>query len=558
MKKRMFRKNLAAFVAALATAPLALAQAKPAPNATPTFSARAELVLVPTIVSDHRGAHVAGLTKDDFIVEENGVEQKVATFEEVTATAKPVYRVSGVAQREYSNLRFTDYAPRRINIILLDTLNTKITDQMFAKQQLIKFLSNSVKPDDLTTLLVLTRGGVRVIHDFTRDPRVLVAAVQKAKHKAGITADVNQDVIAANDAQVNQEANDIESLIDQAEAQFEQMYQQMIVDVTLDGFESIANAYRGVPGRKSLIWLSGGFPFRMSQPGDLAPNRFQDRYERFFQKLSDANITVYPVDAAGLTVTSITAADSLRTPSGRAMNPTTVVRGRNQTVAMTHDTMNSFAEMTGGRAYYNTNDLADAVNRASDDGRAYYVLGYYAKPASDKPGWRKLKVKVKRSGVQVRARAGYFTARDAETDPDRVRKRDIREAIDSPFDFTAIPMTVRLAGQKNASDPKDKKKDVQFEVLLPPNSLQIDTSDQNHMNFQLVAVARDAELKQAGSADQQVDGHLKPETLDKMRAQGLVYRYAIAIPPGEYSIKFVVRDNVSGRVGSVSAPVTVE
>jgi hypothetical protein len=224
----------------------------------------------------------------------------------------------------------------------------------------------------------------------------------------------------------------------------------------------------------------------------------------------------------------------------------------------THDTMNSFAEMTGGRAYYNTNDLANAVNNASNDGRAYYVLGYYASRAADKPGWRKLKVKVKRSGAQVRARAGYFTSRNAETDPEKVRKRDIREAVDSPFDFTAVPMTVRLAGQKNASDPKDIKKDVQFEVVLPANAVEIDTSDQNHMNFQLVAVARDAELKQAGSADQQVDGHLKPETLAKIKTQGLVYRYQVAVPPGEYTVKFVLRDNISGRIGSVSAPVTVQ
>src|ERR1051326_2703691 len=140
MKNRMLRNHFALFAAVLASVPLAVAQAKPAPNATPTFSARTELVLVPTIVTDHRGAHIGGLSKDDFIVEGNGVEQKVATFEEGTATAKPVYRVSGVSRREYSNLRFTDYAPRRINIILLDTLNTPITDQMFAKQQLIKFL----------------------------------------------------------------------------------------------------------------------------------------------------------------------------------------------------------------------------------------------------------------------------------------------------------------------------------------------------------------------------------------------------------------------------------
>jgi VWFA-related protein len=537
-------------------------QQSPTSQPTATFSARTELVLVPTIVTDHRGGHVTGLTKDDFIVQENGVEQKLATFEEITSTANRMYRVSGVGQREYSNVRFADYAPRRINIILFDSFNTKFTDQSFARQELIKYLSKSVTSDDLTTLLVLTRGGVKVIHDFTRDPRVLVAAVQKAKNKVGITADANNDVIAnGSDAGlVDQEASDISSLIDQAEARFEAAYQQMSIDVTLDAFESIASAYRGIPGRKSLIWLSSGFPFRMTQPGDMTANRFQDRFERFFEKLSDANITVYPVDASGLTVTSITAADNLRTASGRTMNPNTVITARNRTVMMTHDTMNSFAEMTGGRAFYNTNDLASAVQKASEDGRSYYVLGYYAKPDPKKAAWRTLKVKVKRSGMQVRARGGYFATRSPETDPERMRKRDIREAVDSPFDFTAVPFTVHIAGMQPATDAAAKPgaKDVAFDVLLPPNSIEIDAENQNHMNFQIVVVPRDAELRPIAGVDQTVDGRLKPETVAKLNAQGLVFRYHVAIPPGEYSLKFVVRDNIGGRVGSVSAPVTVE
>jgi VWFA-related protein len=569
MKNLVLRKNIVVLIFAVIAAPLLLAQTTPKQNPVATFSARTELVLVPAIVTDHQGKHVSGLTKNDFIVQENGVEQKVESFEEITATANRMYRVSTMGKREFSNVHFTDYAPRRINIIVFDLFNTKFTDQAYARQQMVKYLSNSVKSDDLTTLLVLTRGGVRVIHDFTRDPRVLIAAVQKAKHKVGITADANNDVIANADAgMIDQEANDISSLIDQAEARFEAAYQQMAIDVTLDAFESIANAYRGIPGRKSLIWLSGGFPFRMTQPGDITANRFQDRFERFFQKLSDANITVYPVDAAGLVVTALTAADNPRTASGRRIEANTIVTGRNRAVMMTHDTMNSFAEMTGGRAFYNTNDLAGAVERASDDGQSYYVLGYYAKANPQKNGWRTLKVKVKRSGLQVRARAGYFATRSAETDPEQMRKRDIREAADSPFDFTAVPFTVRIAdmqpaaeaaNKKSAANQPENKKDVAFDILLPPKSLEIDAGDQNHMNFQVIVIPRDAELKTvSGSVDQVVDGHLKPETLDKMNSQGLAYRYHVAIPPGEYSLKFVVRDNISGRIGSVSAPVTVE
>lgn len=556
MKNRMVR-NIPALVALAGCVSLVFGQAKPAPPAqAPTFSARTELVLVPVIVTDHRG-HVAGLTKDDFIVQENGVEQKLATFEEVTATANRIKRVSTMGQREFSNLHFTDYAPRRINIVVLDTINTKWSDQVYAKQQLVKFLSSSVTANDLTSLLVLTRGGVRVVHDFTADPNVLVSALHRVKGQVDMMAGENADAVAENAGsdQASAEAADLLSAIDEAERSMAQHIQESAIDATLDGFEAIANAFAGVPGRKALVWISGGFPFRIEKPGDVIASRFQMRFDRFFEKLNHANISMYPIDARGLVYTGLTAADSLTSASGRRMNPTAVLRGRGQQNLATLDTFNSFAEMTGGRAFYNTNDLAHAMERAADDSSSYYVLGYYVKSGEGKPGWRTLKVKVRRGGVQVRARSGYFASVDHETDPEQLRKRDISEALASPFDATAVPLTVRVVGEQPG---EQNKKAVLFEIILPPGSVQVDTGDQNHMNFQLVAVARSAASKSAGGADQTVDGHLKPETLERVQRAGFTYRQQLSMPPGEYSVKFVVRDNVSGRVGSVTAPVTVE
>jgi len=557
MKNRIFPKILALAAVVLFAALAAGQQTQPAPSATnPTFSARTELVLVPAVVTDHNG-HVTGLTKDDFIVQENGVEQKLATFEEVKATAQRMYRVSTAGQREYSNTHFTDYAPRRINIIVLDTINTPILDQTRAKQELVKFLTSSVSSQDLTSLLVLTRGGVRVVHDFTADPNVLVQALRKVKGRVDVMSGENTDAVAesiGND-QAGVEAADLLSAIDQAESQLTQMMQENAIDATLDGFDAIANAFRGVPGRKALIWVSGGFPFHVDRPGDTVPNRFMDRYERFFQKLNDANISMYPIDARGLVVTALSAADSLTSASGRRMNPTAVMRGRTTQNQATIDTLNSFADMTGGRAFYNTNDLAHAITRAADDSSSYYLLGYYVKSNEGKPGWRKISVKVRRGGVSVRARSGYYATADHMTDPEQLRRRDIAEAVRSPFDFTAVPMTVHIVGFQPAAE---NKKNVLFEVTLPPNSLQIDNADNNHMNFQFVAVAHDASGKTAGDASQEIDGHLKPETVQKIGTTGFLYRNLITVPPGEYSVKFVVRDNVSGRVGSLSAPVTVQ
>ncbi len=556
MKNRSFLK-LTSLMAAMTIAvlPATSQQTKaPAPAANPTFSARTELVLVPAIVTDHHG-HVSGLTKDDFIVQENGVEQKLATFEEVKPSAQRILRVSTAGQREYSNTHFTDYAPRRINIIVLDTINTKIFDQQHAKQDLVKYLASSVTAQDLTSLLVMTRGGVRVVHDFTSDPNVLVRALQRVKGQVDMMAGTNTDVGSADDSQAGSEATDLLSLIDQAEAQLAQQMQENAIDATIDGFEAIASAFSGIPGRKSLVWISGAFPLRFTQPGDIIGSRFQDRYERLFEKLNHANIAIYPVDARGLVVTALTASDSMMAPSGRMMNPTAVQRGRSVQNQQTIDTLNAVADMTGGRAFYNTNDLTHALQRAAEDSSSYYLLGYYVKSDAGKPGWRKLSVKVRRGGMQVRARSGYLATPDHETDPDVLRRRDINEALSSPFEFTAVPMTVRIAGQKAG---EQNKHDVYFDILLPPNSLQIDTADQNHMNFQFVALARDGAGRDAGDSDQRIDGHLKPDTMQKLAATGIAYRGHVSVTPGEYNMKVVVRDNVSGRVGSVSVPISVQ
>src|SRR5258706_2073121 len=159
MKNRIRQKSAArrrryGFLSALLTAMFALAPAsaqKPAqPAAQPaqpaaTFSSRSELVLVPAIVTDRSGAHVAGLKKEDFSVLENGAEQKIATFEEIQATTAPVHRAAPGATGLFTNAAVGESeAPRRVNILLLDMVNTAFMDQAYARDQLLKYLRASV------------------------------------------------------------------------------------------------------------------------------------------------------------------------------------------------------------------------------------------------------------------------------------------------------------------------------------------------------------------------------------------------------------------------------
>jgi VWFA-related protein len=542
MKIAVLATSLSALTVVVVALPLA-AQNLPSQAPGPTFSARADLVMVPAIVIDHRGHHVLGLTKDDFVIRENGVEQKLATFEQVVATSAAVHRVGAAGDHVYSNLRLSDYAPRRINIVVLDLINTKWADQIYARGAVTNYLSQSVSADQLTAFLVLTPGGPIMLHDFTTNTSVLVAALRKlnGEPKASVDADADANTRLAADQQqgARAEAAQLKQLWDAANSERRRPSTANPVIATVMAFETIADTFRGVPGRKALIWVSNGFPLRPAEN-----SWYLDHYEELFRKCNAANIAIYPIDARGLVDTSA------------KLEPGALSRLANEDRHTdTIQTIMGFAEMTGGRFFYNTNDLSGAMTAAAEDSSSYYLIGYYAKPATGKESWRKLSVKVQRPRLDVRARSGYFATRETTRDPGEARKRDIAEALDTPFDFTGLPFSVRVLAPEPA---KQERNNLVFEVTMEPNSLSIDQGNDNYVNFQLVAVARDSESKQVGGVDRQFEAHLKTDAIELSKRQGFRQRDQVALPPGHYTLKVVLRDNISGRIGSVSAPVTVE
>jgi VWFA-related protein len=163
-------------------------------NAEVKFTARTELVLIPTLVTDKSGNHISGLKKEDFTVLENGAPQKIATFEEITSDAHRLSRPTN--PNEFSNSVAGGSSNRRITLIVLDFINTRFADQAYARQDLLKYLTQSVDQHEPTALYTLTRTGIHVIHDFTTDPRILVAALHKVKGDAYEMVDSPEEVEA--------------------------------------------------------------------------------------------------------------------------------------------------------------------------------------------------------------------------------------------------------------------------------------------------------------------------------------------------------------------------
>jgi VWFA-related protein len=535
-----------------------------APGPSVTFSTRTELVLVPVIVH-HDNAHVPGLKKEDFVVSENGVEQKIATFEEIRPSTAPVAPLPKANVEVFTNSRPANFAPRRINIVLLDTVNTDPLDQTSARRALMKLLEQTVTSNDLTTVLLLTQGGVRVVYDFTTDRAVLSKALDMVKSRATVMSGLNtsatyttpnaEPMTTQGDFAAAMTAEGIEQLRAEMESVQVRQQQEVAIQTTLDAFRAIARAYSGIPGRKSLVWLTGGFPFLVAQVGEAVGSRtFEVDFTRVFNELNAANIAFYPIDARGLVTTGQSVAGSPR-PIVTSRRMPRMETALNDQRNDTFSTMFTFANMTGGRAFTNTNDLNQAIASADNDSGSYYQLGYYTRHDGAKPGWRKLAVKVKRSGVQVRARTGYFVVKETPESAEQVRIRDIAGALNSPFESASYHISVRWTGQLPSDD--SGKKTVKFSVMLDKDSVTLDDTDANHLDVDILAVAHDAGMNVVGRVAQKLQGHLAVDYAKKILATGLQYPNQFVLAPGHYVVRFVVRDNITGRTGSLDAPITV-
>jgi VWFA-related protein len=554
-------------IAALACSNIVLAKPKDKENNSEVkFTARTALVLIPTLVTDKSGNHISGLKKEDFTVLENGAEQKISTFEEITSDAHRLSRPRN--PNEFSNSLAGGPSTRRITLIVLDLINTPFMAQAAARQDLLKYLTQSVDQREPTALYTLTRSGIHVIHDFTTDPRVLVAALHKVKGDASQMVDSPEDVEAmtgtaspdgsagVDPGAVQSEAQRLQTMMEDSELNFQSFQQRLAITYTLEGMQQVSQALAGFPGRKSLIWAGGGFPFSVSDNTmQLAPagrDTLSDvlpMYEHTWQLLNDAQIALYPVDVKGLQVVTM--------PSASVRNPgKNYARNMSWRLMDTQATLQTFASMTGGRAYYNSNDLARGFRDAVHDSAEYYMLGYYLDRSKTKSGWRKLAVKVKRDHVEVRARSGFFVT-NATVDPENSRNNDISSALQSPLDYTSLALVARWDKIEPGKEPG--KKHVNYEMHLAPDAALINDADNNHVALEFVALAKTPEGKQVDQpVGYKVDAHLTAEKLSSIRQNGVGYRGALDLAPGEYTVRFVVRDDLSGRIGSVAAPLKVE
>ncbi|MGD1021621.1 MAG: VWA domain-containing protein [Candidatus Sulfotelmatobacter sp.] len=521
------------------------------------FRSQTVLIQVPVVVTDKAGAHIHGLPKEQFRIFEDGKEQKIASFEEVVANNTPLAPSPAPAPGVFSNLAIPTGQPRSVTVIAIDLVNTPFLDQAYGRQQLIKYLGDNLDSGQEIALVLFAGNGVKVLQGLTTDGSALISTLKTLGGQQpalqGVSQNSQRELSAFSSPLqgpgVTASASlSLRAFIDGG-PDIARAIQQDAILATMEAFRTIAEALSGIPGRKTLIWATSGFPFAMNSP-DSSPVNLplqSQSYERTVAALNQAQVSVYPVDVRGLVALGPT-----RGSTGPVLATSVLVK--EQALQSTIDTMQNFAETTGGRAFYNRNDVATGFRRAADDASSYYLIEYYLDTHNNKAGWKNLKVKVAQRDVQVRAREGFLMT-SATMNPDTVRDADLKFVMNSPFDATGIPLTVRLRPAAGGGENSDKKA-VGFTLQIAGKELTTMGSD-SEIDVDVMAIARSGTLI-ADNVAKNMKGKIPPEKLVRFKSENVDYPGSFHLPSGNYELRFVVRDNQSGRMGSVTAPVTVD
>ena len=422
-------------------------------NSTITFKTSSKTVVVDVVVTDSKGHPARGLSAQDFQLQEDGKPQRVNYFHEFvgnsanTSNTPAVEQISAADPAPSPNVFTNNQLSREdepVTVFLLDLLNTPPQAQWFAKQELIKFLKN--KPKSSQFALCALSNSLHLIQGFTNDEALLIATANGKKGGTRWSPLIETDRGLNMGTQMQKDVAGFDAskqfvvqMFEQAAAEEKAEELDRRVSITTDAFAQLARYLSGVPGRKNVVWLSASFPLGIFPNNDLfnafsESRSYADVLKRTANLLAEAHVAVYPVDVRGLMTQSLFAASSNMNPaapapgslapipggagSGSLANTAANAQAPNPMMQDTHEsledqvgdqsTMDQIASDTGGKAFYNTNGITEAIQTAVEQGTNYYMLSYTPANRNYDGRFRKIKLTLASKGYHVAYRRGYF------------------------------------------------------------------------------------------------------------------------------------------------------
>ena len=513
-----------------------------------TFHAETRLVLVDVVVTGAHRQPITGLTQDDFTLLEDGKPQRILFFEShVPPSESAAQPETELPPNQYTNV--SSQAPSSLNIVLFDALNTPLPDQPYAREQMLSWLKTLPPGQQLALFELGSR--LRMIAGFTTKSEDLVAAAKKTNlHHPELLDSRDERQEDEDQLALMREGSRNQGFFDALQQFMEDNWaarDQNRAYATLQAFRDLAQAVSGFRGRKNVIWLAEEFPVyfgpQLNKENPL-PNlhSYADLTRDTAGKLSSSQMSIYPIDVRGLVPLVAGAASGGGPSHDQVMD-----------VESLHLSMDELAKQTGGRAYYNTNDLKFAMQRSFDNGSRYYTIAYVPQNREWNSRYRRIKIRLARPGLEADYRQGYFATPEKRPSEEEERA-DLVRAIQP-----ASPQSTMIALRAQVSPPDANHANVRIDCIVDAAGLAFTDNIGNRKDARLefVTVAWDKGLKEAMNATHTVQLDLPSQKYENFMKNGIAFHQELRLKPGSYTVRLGVMDDGSNKIGTLDLPVEV-
>jgi VWFA-related protein len=535
---------------------------------TPTFSVEAAMVVVDVSVRDRKGNLLPGLKRGDFKIYEDNVPQDIVTFaaENIAiggqpveaapaapaapakapaapepAPAKPAEPVAeskpAPAPEPTINLglepdkpiKKEDIAGKRLVILFFDLSSLGTEDLIRSVESATEFISKQTGPQDLMSIASYD-SELSLVQDFTNDRDLLLKTLETfSAPDNGESAESLSDADTSGDVYVPDTVQ----------------FDVFNTDRRLAAIENLAKMYREFPERKSLLYFSGG--------GRTTGNENDAQIRSTIDNANRSNLSIYAVDTRGLQALPPGGSAS-QASAGRGMFGGGAMSRQRSNQSGSQETMATLSHDTGGKLFTDSNDLSLAMKQVQLDSHIYYVIGYFSSNPKEDGKYRKIRVEVTQPGLKVEHRPGYFAAKHFAQLNQQEKDLQLQQALNVDRPFVEVPLIL----QADYFRKDNSTAYVPISLLLDGDGLEFeDKGDNREGKFEFVAQAIDAKGKVTGVARDAVQVRLPKDKADKIRDGGIFYTTGFQLKPGDYKLKFLVRDNKTGKMGSFEQPLEI-
>jgi VWFA-related protein len=525
--------------------------AKPAPAEAQqppiTFKVEVNYVEIDAVVTDAKGNFVRGLTRDDFEVIEQSKPQAITVFSLVDIPLErsdaPLFAKSPIEPDVRSNRRESE---GRVFVLVLDDLHTHPTRSTRLKAAARQFVERFLGANDVAAV-VTTGGSKSGAQNFTSSKRLLLKAVDTF-----IGQKLRSATLEKLDALRRPPIPGSTGPIDPAEA--ERAYKARSTLSTLTGVTDYLAGIRG--RRKAAVFFSEGLDYDITNP--IQNQWASDVIEEFKSTVAAAtraNVSFYAVDPRGLGGFEDTI-DISGVPEDNSLGVHTMLNE----MRLAQDTLRSIAEETGGFAAVNRNDYRDTFARIIADNSSYYVLGYYSSDNRRDGKFRPVEVRVRKPGLQVRARKGYNPPRSQRSaTPMAVpassgTSPELRAALTSPLPVSGLVLSATAAAFRGTGS----KSSVAVTLEIDGSGFKFsEKGDRVYDEVELSMVAFDAGGVGRDGGRDSVALTLRPQTRDTVLQRGVRIMRRLELAPGNYHLRIGAREAGSATLGTVTLDIEV-